>query len=121
LPFAYAAIKPMFTPRSVFDRLKREGLDLPMPPALPGLLAAGRIPEAVRVAQERARASGLPAPFLDRRDRQALYRAPDHRAPDPHFGRRLLAALVIPVSSGVVRACLDQAYPSSDQEPQNAD
>ncbi|MBN9461271.1 MAG: type I-U CRISPR-associated protein Csx17 [Burkholderiales bacterium] len=100
LPFVYAALKPLFTPY--------RGLPpLPMPPALPSLLAAGRIQEAIRLAQERARASGLPTPFLSRRP------AADRR-PDPGFGRRLLAALIIPVRMGVVRDCLEQAYPYSD-------
>ena len=117
LPFAYAALKPLFTSRRVIDRLQAEHRlpyevgDLPIPPALPSLLAAGRVAEAVRLGQQRAQASGLPAPFLEARQRA------DGRAADVRLGRRLLAALVIPVSTGVVRACLEQAYPSDAREP----
>ena len=110
LPFAYAAIKPLFTPRSVLDRLDGVLPELPIPPALPALLASGRVQDAVRLAQERARASGLPTPFLDPRGRGR------ERPADLASGRRLLAALVIPVRVGVVRACLDQAYSFADQE-----
>lgn len=113
LPFPYAALKPLFTPHSVFGRLKLESYDFAMPPALPSLLAAGRVQEAVRLGQERVRASGLPAPFLQ------IYRS-STRVADVTFGRRLLAALIIPVRDSVVRTCLDQAYPSSDQETSDA-
>lgn len=119
LPFPYAALKPLFTPRSIFDwlkkhdRLKADISDLPMPPTLPSLLATGRVQEAVRLAQERARASGLPTPFLQRRMSRG-------RAADPNFGRRLLAALIIPVQGSVVGACLDHAYSRSDEESPHA-
>lgn len=115
LPFAYAALKPLFTPRSILKRLKERGglngeiPDLPVPSALPSLLAAGRVQEAVRLAQERARASGLPAPFLQRK-------AAFGRAADVAYGRRLLAALIVPVRERVVGDCLKQAYSDSDEE-----
>jgi CRISPR-associated protein Csx17 len=111
LPFAYAAIKPLFTPRSVFRWLKAQGEleddvpDLPLPAALTSFLTAGRVQDAVRLAQQLVRASGLPAPFLTK---------PVTRAADPKFGRRLLAALIIPVRPAVVRACLNIAYPTSE-------
>jgi CRISPR-associated protein Csx17 len=119
VPFAYAALKPFFTPPPVFewlrthDRLKGEISPLPMPRALPSLLMTGRVQEAVRLAQERARSSGLPAPFLQRR-------SPQLRAPDRDLGCRLLAALIIPARAGVVGACLDQAYSPCDEETHNA-
>jgi CRISPR-associated protein Csx17 len=93
------------------QRLPYDIGDLPVPPALPSLLASGRLAEAVRLGQQRALASGLPAPFLDPRSRT------DGRAADTRFGRRLLAALVIPVNAGVVRRCLEQAYPSDARKP----
>lgn len=123
LPFVYAALKPLFTPRSVFkwlkdhDRLTGEIRDLPIPPALPPLLMAGQVQEAVRQAQGRARASGLPTPFLQKRGSLG-------RKADPNFGRRLLATLIIPVGAGVVEDCLNQAYPfdkdPSDEETSHA-
>jgi CRISPR-associated protein Csb1 len=95
LPFAYAALKPLFASRAALARLNRELPDLPIPPALPALLMSGRMEDALRLGQERARASGLPAPFLSPRRNGAAPRAPDIR-----FGRRLLAALIIPVADG---------------------
>ena len=118
LPFAYAALKPLFTPRSVFDWLKQHDrlqgaiADLPLPPALPSLLTTGRVPEAAHLAQQRARSSGLPTPFLQKRAVQG-------RASDT-CGRRLLAALIIPVRASVVGDCLYQAYSVSDEESQYA-
>jgi CRISPR-associated protein Csx17 len=119
LPFAYAAIKPLLTPQSAFEWLRtRNQLNsditvLSMPAPLLPLLKAGRVQEAVRMAQERARASGLPTPFLKERAAQG-------RAPNPDFGRRLLAAAIIPVRASVVGECLAQAYPPSHEESQHA-
>ncbi len=130
LPFGYAALKPLFTsgiPKKLRDasgspspaeapedndRRDDPPFSLPMPPALPSLLTAGRVQEAIRLAQERARASGLPAPFLSRR-------LVANRRLDPDFGRRLLAALIIPVRMSVVRACLEQAYPDPHSEEES--
>lgn len=114
----YAAMKPLFTPRHVFVWMKKQGRPeipgLPIPSELPALLAAGRVVEALRLAQARARASGLPTPFLEsRRQRE--------RPPDLRSGRRLLAALIIPTRPRVVAACLDRAYPFSDEDSHNAD
>lgn len=131
LPFTYAALKPLFTPGapgradaaseadSIGDirnenrnRSEDELPPLPMPSALPSLLAAGHVQQALRLAQERARASGLATPFLRRR-------AAVNRKPDPSLGRRLLAALIIPVQANVIRACLQQAYPQPEEESQH--
>jgi CRISPR-associated protein Csx17 len=110
LPFAYAALKPLFATRASLTRIKPGLPDLPMPPALPALLISGRMEDALRLGQQRARASGLPTPFL-RTPRIGAGRRP----PDIRFGRRLLAALIIPVVDGVLRACLDKAYPSDEE------
>lgn len=131
LPFGYAALKPLFTsdiPKTRHDasgspptaeasgnndRRDDQHFSLPMPPALPSLLIAGRVQEAIRLAQERARASGLPVPFLSRR-------SVAYRRLDPVFGRRLLAALIIPVRMSVVRDCLEQAYPDSHPQEESS-
>ncbi len=110
LPFAYVALKPMFATRAAFARLDRELPDMPIPPALPALLISGQVEDALRLGQERARASGLPTPFLSPRRNGAVRRPFDIR-----FGRRLLAALIIPVMDGVLHACLNQAYPSDEE------
>lgn len=131
LPFGYAVLKPLFTPFMAEkrrdasvpasmaeaprdnDRRFAQAFPLPMPPTLPSLLVAGRVQEAFRSAQERARASGLPTPFLPRR-------LAARRKPDPDFGRRLLAALIIPVRTSVVRDCLEQAYPDSHSQEESS-
>jgi CRISPR-associated protein Csx17 len=94
LPFAYAVLKPLFATRAALARLDRKLPDLPIPESLPALLMGGQVPEAVRIGQERARASGLPTPFLSLRRSDAI-----HRSPDVRFGQRLPAALVIPVTT----------------------
>jgi CRISPR-associated protein Csx17 len=110
LPFGYAALKPLFATRAALARLDRELPDLPIPPALPALLMSGRMEDALRAGQERARASGLPTPFLLPRRNGTT-----PRPPDPRLGRRLLAALIIPVVDGVLNACPDQAYPIDEE------
>jgi hypothetical protein len=75
---------------------------------------SGRVEEAVRLGQERARSSGLPTPFLPRRRAGAL-----RRLPNPRLGRRLLAALIIPVRDSVLHTCLEQSYPP-DKETDDA-
>ncbi len=136
VPFAYAAIAPLFASAGVLDRalrMIRDGapttdededededdkdgiapedlaLRLIVPPALSGLLAAGRVGEAVQLAQHRVRVAGLPAPF------QKVSQGAFARA-DAQSGRRLLAALAIPARAGVIAACLRQAYPSAELE-----
>jgi CRISPR-associated protein Csx17 len=103
LPFAFAALKPLFA-RNDAVRAARRGLpktfNLPTPPALPNLLLAGRVDDAVQLGMARARSSGLPTPFMRARVSNAS-----------NYGRRLLAALTIPVRIRVLRSCLDQAYP----------
>lgn len=112
LPFAYAALKPLFATSASIGRASPDltDLHLPMPPQLSSLLMSGRVDDALRLGQERARASGLPTPFLSPRRSGAARRLPDVR-----FGRRLLAALMVPVVAGVLRDCLNQAYPSDKE------
>jgi CRISPR-associated protein Csx17 len=114
LPFTYAALKPFFATRVTLSRIKPGLPDLPIPPTLPSLLTVGQVESALRIGQERARACGLPTPFLSARRSGAAPRLPDVR-----FGRRLLAALTIPVVDGVLRDCLDRAYPG-DKETDDA-
>jgi CRISPR-associated protein Csx17 len=115
LPFAYAALKPLFSTRAALARLDRELPSMPLPPALPTLLISGRVQDALRLGQERARASGLSTPFLLPHRTGATPRPPDTRV-----GRRLLAALTVPVVDGVLGACLDQAYPSDKETDDDA-
>lgn len=112
LPLTYAALKPLFTPDVALRQPSLclpEYLTLPIPPALPSLLVAGRVSDALRLGMDRARGSGLATPFI--------------RAKPPsgsNNGRCLLAALTIPVRLGVVRDSIARAYPF-EEEPENAD
>jgi CRISPR-associated protein Csx17 len=112
LPLAYAALKPLFTPdealRQPSLRLP-EYFSLPIPPALPSLLAVDRVSDALRLGMDRARGSGLATPFMRAKPPSG-----------PNDGRRLLAALTIPVRLGVVRDSIVRAYPF-EEEPENAD
>lgn len=106
LPLAYATLKPLFAPGSALREAKRtlpEDFTLPIPPALAGLLMADRVNEALQLGLARARSSGLPVPFSNAQ-------VPATR----RFGRRLLAALTIPVMTGTLHSCLDQAYPPEE-------
>jgi CRISPR-associated protein Csx17 len=112
LPLTYAALKPLFTPDVALEQPSLrlpEYFRLPIPPALPSLLAADRVSDALRLGMDRARGSGLATPFIRAQ--------PPSR---PNDGRRLLAALTIPVRLGVVRDSIARAYPF-EGEPENAD
>ncbi len=122
VPFAYAALKPLFTP----DAALRAAGALPATarmPVPPGLIARlrtggnsrdGRATDAaVRLALARARASGLPAPFGAAR--------PGSRGSTSEGGRmgagvpadRLAAALLIPIGDRDLSALIARAYPGA--------
>ena len=110
VPFAWAALKPVFSADAALRRVDAldEGARLPVPPGLVQRLRAaggacdGRAADdAVRVALARARASGLPSPF-----------AGSHGS---RFGvgvraDRLAAALLIPVGDAALKSLLDRVY-----------
>ena len=122
VPFAYAALKPLFTPDAALraaGRLPPTGR-LPVPPGLLARLRAGgdsrdgrATDAAVRLALARARASGLPAPFADARS--------GSRGSVPEGGRmgagvpadRLAAALLIPIGGQGLSALIERAYPGA--------
>lgn len=87
LPAAYAALKPIFTPDAELRdlRLLPQANALPVPPRLVGLLAAGRVDDALAAGLARTRASGLPA----------HYRGIAAPGLD---GRRLAVALMVPLA-----------------------
>jgi CRISPR-associated protein Csx17 len=107
LPLAYAALKPLFTPDAALKRLGiglPENFALPIPPALPGLLAADRVDEGVRLGMTRARSLGFAVPFVAAK---SVLR--------PGAGRRLLAALLIPVRRAILHDCIRRAYPVQEE------
>ncbi len=106
VPFAYAALKPLFAPDRV---LKEKGLIspdcvLPIPQGLISRLRSGRVEEAMRMAIARARASGIACPFAGRVISQKA-----------QFGRRLAAALLIPLDDYGLRTLMERAYPTEKE------
>ncbi|MDE2906101.1 MAG: type I-U CRISPR-associated protein Csx17, partial [Acidobacteriota bacterium] len=125
VPFAYAALKPLFTPDAA---LRAAGVlpataRLPVPPGLIARLRAGggsrdgrATDAAVRLALSRARASGLPAPFA-----AALSGARGSTFEHGRMGAgvsadRLAAALLIPIGDRGLSALIERAYPGASTD-----
>ena len=120
VPFAYAALKAVFTPDAT---LRTAGLlpataRMPVPPGLVARLRAGgnsrdgqATDTAVRLAIERARASCLPTPFGagPRASRQSTIEGGRIGAGVP--ADRLAAALLIPIGNRALAALVERAYP----------
>ena len=118
LPFAYAALKPIFTPD---DLLREVGVlvgdaRLPIPSGLVSRLRAKNprvVDEVVRIALARARSSGIPSPFEGvrggRSDGPGRFNA---STPTD----RLAAALLIPIDGLAVKALINRAYPDAIPE-----
>ena len=116
VPFAYAALKPVFAPDAA---LRAAGAlpataRMPVPPGLVARLRAGgdssdgrATDTAVRLAMGRARASGLPTPFGAASKRpQAAGRMGAGVPAD-----RLAAALLIPIGDWALATLVERAYP----------
>ena len=113
-PFAYAALKLLFVPGHMVDRLaQRHGDDrlrrVPLPPGLMARLRSGDVDTAVRLALSRARASGLASPFAHGSAARAT------RFGVGTDGRRLAAAMLMPIHEYQLRALLDKAYPTEKE------
>jgi len=113
-PFAYAALKLLFSPDHVVDSLAehRDGSrqrNLPLPPGLIARLRTGDVDGAVHLVLARARASGLPSPFAHGSTR-----------PGTGFGagtdgRRLAAAMLLPIHDHQLLTLLGKAYPTEKE------
>lgn len=92
VPAAYALLKLLFVPARQLRRcgVLAEGDALPVPPALLRLLAAGRARDALRLALRRLRVAGLT-------------NLADVPSAAGVTGRRLAAALLIPLGDAAVR------------------
>ena len=109
VPFAYAAIKPIFAPAVSLKVLEEKGLvpidcKLPIPPGLVARLRSGRVKEAVSLAHTRARASGITCPFANPGIPQSA-----------RIGRRLTAALLIPLDEYGLKTLMERAYPAEKE------
>ena len=105
VPFAYAAIKPIFAPAASLKALVEKGLvppncKFPIPPGLVSRLRSGGVEEAVSLALARARASGIACPF-----------ASPGMPQKTEIGRRLAAALLIPLDEYGLQTLMERAYP----------
>ena len=128
LPFAYAALKPIFSPDYALVRLGAIPTErsIPIPPSLLDQLRAdgesqdGRaIARAVRLAFGRASSSGLISPLYPvqslgglasiRSDRIGVGLRPD----------RLAAAMLIPISNWGLASLLSRAYPGAIPDSAN--
>jgi CRISPR-associated protein Csx17 len=106
LPFAYAALKPLFDPKGIgSDDEARRFID-PLP--LVRLLRAGRGPDAVSTAQRLARGAGLAAPFGSLN--------PTATAP-----ARLAAALLFPIARMAYDRLIARAYPNLTKDEEETD
>ncbi len=121
VPFAYAALKPVFAPDAA---LRAAGalpatVRMPVPPGLVARLRAGAdssdgraTDAAVRLAMGRARASGLPTPFGAASERpQAAGRMGAGVPAD-----RLAAALLIPIGDRALAALVERAFPGAPND-----
>jgi CRISPR-associated protein Csx17 len=108
LPFAYAALKPLFFPEGIQRENGEKRLSDPLP--LVRLIRAGRIADAIKLAQRLARGAGLPTPFAQV-DLASL--------PDPN---RLVAALLFPIAPMAHDRLVARAYPdiAKDKEETHA-
>ena len=128
VPFAYAALKPVFTPDAALRAVGAlpETARMPVPPGLVARLRAGgnsrdgqATDAAVRLALGRARASGLPTPFGGARSgsRESTIESGRMGAGVP--ADRLAAALLIPIGDRALTALIERAYPGALTDDDN--
>ncbi len=122
VPFAYAALKPIFTPDPVLRRVGflAETGRLPISlELLPRLRAGGSsrdgyaINEAVRVALTRTRGSGVTSPFDVARSGGRLASGEKSRFGAGLHADRMAASMLIPVSDRALKSLCSRVYPGS--------
>ena len=125
VPFAYAALKPIFTPDRALHRIRAlpETVRMPVPPGLVARLRTGddsrdgRATDAVvRAALARARASGLPSPFESGRAGGRRPGAEISRIGAGLRADRLAAALLIPIDDHALKILVGRAFPDTFPE-----
>ena len=122
VPFAYAALKPIFSTDEILGRvgaIPRDG-SIPIPPDLVGQLRAGGqsedgrvIDRAVRLAFSRARSSGLPSIYDPLQAAGGASVQNGGRIGVGIRADRLAAAMLIPISNRGLASLLLRAYPGS--------
>ena len=128
IPFAYAALKPVFTSNAALHSIGAvpEATRLPVPPGLIARLRAGggsrdgrATDSAVRLALARARASGLPTHFDGAHTASRRSSGGGGRIGAGVAADRLSAALLIPVLNQALIALITRAYPDALPEGDN--
>ena len=122
LPFAYAALKPIFFTDEALVRVNAipSEASMPISPGLVGQLRAGgraldgrAIDQAVRTALSRARSSGLPSPYDSIQSRGGSSTLHSGRIGVGIRPDRLAAAMLIPISDRGLASLLGRAYPGA--------
>ena len=122
VPFAYAALKPVFAPDQTLRSIGAlsDTDRLPIPPELVSRLRAGgthhdgRVTDAaVDLALARARGSGMPSPFDAASSGGRSGKGLGRRFGAGLSASRLLASLLVPVDAHVVKTLVDMAYPGA--------
>jgi len=122
VPFAYAALKPIFSTDRALRRVEAipTGASVPMPPGLVARLRAagdcrdGRaIGPAVFTAFSRARSSGLPSPYDPVTSGGGASALRGGRIGAGIRPDRLAAAMLIPISNRGLASLLRRAYPGT--------
>ena len=128
VPFAYAALKPVFTSDTA---LRAAGVlpataRMPVPPGLIARLRTGgnsrngrATDAAVRLALARARASGLPAPFGAAGSGLRESTIEGGRMGAGVEADRLAAALLIPIGARELTTLIERAYPGAPTDDAN--
>ncbi|MCY3841419.1 MAG: type I-U CRISPR-associated protein Csx17 [Gammaproteobacteria bacterium] len=126
VPFAYAALKPLFAPDATLRRigLLTETARLPVPAELVAHLRAGgnradgrATDAAVRRALARARSSGVPSPFHPARSGGRAGVAERSCYGAGLSAERLAAALLIPIDDYDLKTLTRRAYTEAPAEP----
>ena len=113
--FAYAALKLLFAPGHVVDAVARrsdkdDASHIPLPSGLIARLRGGEVDEAVRLALDRARASGVASPFAHGSARRTTGFGAGMD------GRRLAAAMLIPIHDHQLKTLLERVYPTEEED-----
>ncbi len=131
-PFAYSALKPLFSTTGALVRtgaIPKDG-SMPIPPGLLGQLRGsggsrdGRgVDRAVRLAFARARSSDLPSLYDSVQASSGIAALHSGRIGIGLCPDRLAAALLIPISDRGLASLLRRAYPGSisDSEPNSSE
>lgn len=128
IPFAYAALKPVFASNAALHSIGAvpEAKRLPVPPGLVATLRAGggscdgrATDSAVRLALARARASGLPTHFDGTHPASGKSSGGGGRMGAGVAADRLGAALLIPVLDQALIALIKRAYAGALPEGDN--